>query len=345
MEDLNHHITKSIRTFYRKKILSPIVMLALLIVLALFFPVTSFLFPKQLSMKDDPADAYKKSRFVTVTISDAWFTGYRKIWLGHTVGYYYYTMMGDDCVMVLVSPEDCQQGISELSSVHFRAEIVTNSLSEQEVIRLLSNDLSWASAGTSGLISTYLISEPDAADPLLMLFAVCYVFCFLYTLADLIICLISIYFPILSKPVQSLAVYGNPAKILAEAEKELATLPQLATEDMFITEHYFIETSAYGVAIVPINRIIWIYKYSTLHKFLWHHFSISYTLYITADKRQYIKCPKNMKSDIDGIMDYLAEANHNILVGFSEENRRKVAQIQDDFAPLERLLRFLSRKV
>jgi hypothetical protein len=114
---------------------------------------------------------------------------------------------------------------------------------------------------------------------------------------------------------------------------------------MFITEHYFIETSNYGVAIVPIDKIIWIYKYSTLHKFLWHHFSISYTLYITAGKRQYIKCPKNTKTDIDGIIDYLSEANHDILVGFSEENRQKVEELQGDMEILRKILAFLSKRV
>ena len=132
---------------------------------------------------------------------------------------------------------------------------------------------------------------------------------------------------------------------MAQAEEELATLPQLATEDMFITEHFFIETSNFGVAIVPISEILWIYKYSTLHKFLWHHFSISYTLHITAKKRRYIHCPKNIKSDIDGIMDYLAEANHNILVGFSEENRLKVEEIQGDMEFLKKFWKFLSKKV
>ena len=44
-------------------------------------------------------------------------------------------------------------------------------------------------------------------------------------------------------------------------------------------------------------------------------------------------------------MDYLAEANHNILVGFSEENRLKVAEIQEDFARLKRLAAFLRKRV
>ena len=130
-----------------------------------------------------------------------------------------------------------------------------------------------------------------------------------------------------------------------EAEEELATLPQLATEDMFITEHYFIETSIYGNAIIPIDQIIWIYKYSTLHKFFWYHFSISYTLHISANKHLYIQCPKNIKSDIDGIMDYLAEANHNILVGFNEKNRLEVQKIQGTPMNFEKFIAFLKKRI
>jgi hypothetical protein len=44
-------------------------------------------------------------------------------------------------------------------------------------------------------------------------------------------------------------------------------------------------------------------------------------------------------------MDYLAEAKHEILVGFSEENRLKVEEIQDDFKPLHKIMAFLSQKV
>ena len=114
---------------------------------------------------------------------------------------------------------------------------------------------------------------------------------------------------------------------------------------MFITEHYFIETAIYGTAIIPIDQIIWIYKYSTLHKFFWYHFSISYTLHISANKHLYIQCPKNIKSDIDGIMDYLAEANHNILVGFNEKNRLEVQKIQGTPMNFEKFIAFLKKRI
>lgn len=99
-----------------------------------------------------------------------------------------------------------------------------------------------------------------------------------------------------------------------------------------------------GLPLIPIKEIVWIYKHSTLHKVFWYHFSISYTLHITANHHVYIQCPKNIKSDIDGIIDYLAEANHDILVGFNEENRRKVQKIQGNPLQMEKFIALLKKK-
>ena len=287
----------------------------------------------------------KKETYAKFQLIDLYFTGYTSKWLDRTRGYYYYTMVNSECVIVLLDPNTCEQGTPTIEELTVRGQILYESNAARSLLSNLARDLNWSEEGIMSTVSSYTISEPDATGIVDQLFGFIYIFAGIYSILSIIVYCVFIAFPVLSIPVQKTRAYGKPADILAEAEEELATLPQLATEDMFITEHYFIETSSYGVAIVPIDAIIWIYKYSTMHKFLWHHFSITYTLYITAGKRHYIKCPKNIKSDIDGIMDYLAEANHDILVGFSEENRLKVEEIQDDFEIIRKITSFLSKRV
>ncbi len=346
MDQFKHYITRNIQSFYKRRIISPMVYLGILVVLFVIYPVSSLLLPPTMKESDTLGTLYgEKDRYIRVTLDDLYFTGYTKQWLDQTVGYYYYTMLGDDCVIVLLSPKDCEQGISTIDSIVIRGKILKNSVAMNKLLVNLSQDLSWTEAGISSTISPYMISQPDANNIPTTLLMIIVVYTGFYAICSILIYLLYILFPVLSPPVQRLHAYGRPAAILAQAETELATLPQLATEDIFITEHYFIETSSFGVAIVPISEIRWIYKYSSLHKFLWHHFSISYTLHITAGRRQYIKCPKNIKSDIDGVMDYLAEANHDILVGFSEENRIKVEAMQGDFVPLQKFWAFLSKRV
>ncbi|MCR5640632.1 MAG: hypothetical protein K6G04_04680 [Lachnospiraceae bacterium] len=357
IDQFDHYITKNIRSFYERKLVFPIVVLVLLLVLSLFYPVKSMIFPSLVPGNVKSASATEerydlgylynhKQKYVYVTLEDLYFTGYRKEWLGSTDGYYYYTLLDDDCLIVLLEPESCQQGISTIDQITIQAEILKNAATEDRLLDHLAEDLSWSKNGITENFSSYMLSEPDCNDTITNLLRWFIVLSVIGCVGAILLYLLFILVPTLSPPVLKLNGYGKrPRKILEEAEEELATLPQLATEDMFITEHYFIETSSFGVAIVPIQEIIWIYKYSTLHKLLWHHFSISYTLHITAKHRRYIRCPKNIKSDIDGIMDYLAEANHDILVGFSEENRQKVEELQGDTAILRKIWAFLSKRV
>lgn len=344
--DLKHYIIKSIRAYYKRKLFAPVIFLTALIILSFIFPIRSLIFPYNIKSEDSIEEIYEnRNVYVNATFDNVYFTGYRKRFMNRTPGYYYYAMHNDECIILLLKPDTCQSGEPRLDSVTINAKILKDSHSENELISYLAKDLSWNSLSLSNSVSTCMLSEPDGNGASATMLKLALIFFTIYSLVSIVLSLLYIAFPQISVPVQKLASYGNPKKILDEAEEELATLPQLATEDMFITQHYFIETSKYGIAIVPISEIIWIYKYSTLHKIFWHHFAISYTLYITAKKRIYIKCPKNTKTNIDGIMDYLAEANHNILVGFSEENRRKVAEIQDDFAWLENIRRILAKKV
>lgn len=345
-ENYERYISKHIKSVYKRRLISPIIYLVVLLLLWLVLPLQELLFPQQINSRSQLSSNYqKKSTYVQVTLEDLYFTGYTNTLYGHTKGYYYYTVWDDKCVIVLLSPSTCEEGLPTIDSVTFRGRILYSDKVFSNLLANLSEDLNWTQKGIAGKINAFFLSEPafqiiPSTVLLLVYFATA-----LYTLLHLIFYILYIRFPVLSPPCQQLGRFGKPAELLSQAENELATLPQLATEDMFITEHYFIELASTGIAIVPIQEIIWIYKHSTLHKFLWYHFSISYTLHITANKHLYIQCPKNMKSDIDGIMDYLAEANHDILLGFNEENRLKVQELQNYSLQLEKLFSFLKRKI
>ena len=345
-ENYEHFITNNIKEFYKRRLAAPIMYLIFLLAVWFLFSLWAPLFPDSLSATDTLESAYREdTTYVSTSLKDLKFTGYTKTFLGTVTGYYYYTMRGDECIIVLLSPYTSEQGLPVIDEVHLNAKIVKGTESFDLLLNNLASDLNWTENGIHNKVSHYILSEPDynvVGNVLL------YIIIFAtggYALVCLCLFIIYIYFPILSPTCQDLALFGNPKKLLEQAEEELATLPQLATEDMFITEHFFIETSVYGNAIVPINEIIWIYKYSTLHKFFWYHFSISYTLHISANRHLYIQCPKNIKSDIDGIIDYLAEANHNILVGFSEENRLKVQEIQGTPMHFEKMIEFLNKRI
>ncbi len=325
-ENYEHYISRNIKLLYRKRLLAPILYLIFTAVFAAAFPIASVLFPTELSDVSGLEAMYRANDvFVSVSLDDLKFTGYTKMRFQRTIGYYYYTKnpKQKECLIVLLSPSSCEQGLPEIDHIRINGKILQADASCDALLKNLSADLAWTNSGIRDKVNPCLISEPDVRYGTGILLCTVFIAGSLFAAGSILLSLLYIQKPWLSPPCRKLGHFGKTKELLALAEEELATLPQLATEDMFITEHFFIETSKYGIAIVPIQEIIWIYKHSTLHKLFWYHFSISYTLHITANKHVYIHCPKNTKSDIDGIIDYLSEANHNILVGFSEYNRRK----------------------
>lgn len=345
IENYEHYITRNIKSVYRRKLIAPFIYLILLAILWGLLPLSDLLFPGELTGYAQIKDSYENNdTYIETELNDLYFTGYTSTYLGQTRGYYYYTIMENRCMFVLLSPHTSEEGLPHIGHARIRAKILRQGKAYQQLTEALAQDLSWTSAGLKSKVSGYILSEPAFHSLLSTLLMVLFFASALYAAAAIILSMIYIVFPVLSPPCRQLNRFGKPSELLAQAEEELATLPQLATEDMFITEHFFIEIADSGIAIVPIQEIIWIYKYSTLHKIFWYHFNISYTLHITTNKHLYIQCPKNMKSDIDGIIDYLAEANHHILVGFSEENRLKVQEIQNPAVKFETLIAFLKRR-
>lgn len=342
----DHYISNSIKSLYKHKLFSPIIYLILLTILWVYFPVSSIVFPTVITPDDSLQELYQSNeRYVKTTLTDLNFTGYTQEVFGQTHGYYYYTIHNGKGIIVLLSPKTSEEGLPNIDEVTIHAKIDNTNTAYKELLSKMAEDLKWTNSGIIGKTAPYYISEPGFRYGISMFLIFLFAITGIFSIVTIVFYILYIIFPWLAPACTQLARFGSPRELLAQAEEELATLPQLATEDMFITEHYFIVISADGIAFVPIQEIIWIYKHSTLHKFFWYHFSISYTLCIAANKHLYIQCPKNQKSDIDGIMDYLEEANHNILSGFNEKNRLKVQEIQGTPLQFEKLIALLKKRI
>ncbi|MEG0806282.1 MAG: DUF6709 family protein [Lachnospiraceae bacterium] len=346
MRQENQHITQSIKSTYKKRMIAPLLYLVVLFVLFFLLPIKDLILPQKMSPQDSLSQMYRqRDVYVNMHAHTLYFTGYTSTRFGQTTGYYYYTIRNKECILVQLSPSSSEEGLPIIHYQNVYGKIIKGGAGYDQLLTNLSKDLKWTKDGISKEISPYIVSEAGIRGLRTGLFLGLYFLSGLYALIVVILSITYLLFPILSPTCIQLGHFGKAKELLAQAEEELATLPQLATEDMFITETFFIEISGFGVAIVPIKEIIWVYKHSTLHKFLWYHFVISSTLHITGNKHFYIQCPKNIKSDIDGVIDYLSEANHDILVGFNEANRLKVQAIQHRGLHFEKIIAILKKHI
>lgn len=325
-------ISQSIKQACKKQLLLPTVYLLLLAILWLATPISGLAFPRQVS-SEVPFRELGAGNFsyISTTLTGLHFTGYTQKVLGHTNGYYYYTFQGGRCILALLSPSTCGDGISDIGQLRIQARIIRNFADYGTLTSLLAHDLNWTASGIRSQVPDYLLSEPGSHKALSLLLLGSYFASGAYALVTIFLCLAYILFPILSPTCRRLKLYGDARKLLAQAEEELAAilqrpgvptaLPRSTAKDLYVTENFFLAFTDGQVFVVPIHEVIWIYKHSTLHRSLRRNLKASYTLHIMANKRVHVQCSKYMESEIDGVMDGLSKASRKILVGFSEENR------------------------
>ena len=112
MENYEHYITKNIKDVCHTKMISPIIYLILLLALWILSPISEIVVPEKADSNDSLTKLYKQDvSYIDTKLTDLYFTGYTQTSLGFTTGYYYYTMRGDECILVLLSP-------STLSLIH-----------------------------------------------------------------------------------------------------------------------------------------------------------------------------------------------------------------------------------
>lgn len=323
-------ILNSISKYYAKRMIVPTAYVIFLILLDVFLPINMSNLILHYHYTDAEASITKiyndGDRYIKLEMHDLYFTGYNKYINGQVVGYYYYTMMGPDndiCRIVLLSPESCEHGKPIIDYLDELVEISYNSESTYDMLAALSKDLGWSIDGMTSVVSRYTLSQPDATSIITFLLGYGYYISLFYSLFSIILCGTCCIFPGISPPILRLVPYkGNRMDMVKSAEKELEEQQELNINDCFVTENFFILISADGVAIAPLDDILWIYKYSKLHKLIFYTFKISYTLFITTKSGYSIKCPRILRSDLDILMDHLKKKNSDILLGFTEENRK-----------------------
>ena len=123
-ENYDHYITKNIKALYKRRLFSPIVYLIIVIVLWHVFSLTDLLFPVQLTDDVTLESAYRNDAAnMHTTLTDLKFTGYTRSNFSGTSGYYYYTIRNDECIIVLLSPSTCEEGLPSIDEVTLTGKI------------------------------------------------------------------------------------------------------------------------------------------------------------------------------------------------------------------------------
>ena len=165
MENYEHYITKNIKDVCRTKMISPIIYLILLLALWILSPISEIVVPEKADSNDSLTKLYKQDvSYIDTKLTDLYFTGYTQTSLGFTTGYYYYTMRGNECILVLLSPSTSEEGLPKITALHTKGRLAKRDRAAKDVLDNLSKDLNWTETGIASKVSPYYINEPDCRN-------------------------------------------------------------------------------------------------------------------------------------------------------------------------------------
>ena len=162
IENYEHYITKNIRAFYKRRLGTPILYIALLAVLWFVFPLSDIFSPQEFPQAQTLESAYKEGhRYVTTTLSDLTFTGYTSTRFGSTNGYFYYGVDEEGCYIVLLAPKTCEEGLPSIDKISITCRLMKSNESYGMLLSNLATDLEWTEEGIVSQLPDYYFSEPD----------------------------------------------------------------------------------------------------------------------------------------------------------------------------------------
>lgn len=317
-----------IKRINRKKLIMPIMFLCFIIAVFCITPLHHMFSMPSVSSPNDAAAAYRNgSIFVNAKLSNLYYSGVNRMKGREIKGCYYYCLYENNCYYILISAKTL--GLNEanttppqyIESIVCKARLEQNPSEISTLTDMVSKNLGWTSSALNLMSSKVLLDQysfSKGREYILLAVISCAVF---ITLIHLIIVIISLINPLQSRAVRRLSRYGNANELFLSACEEYEDSHPYAP-GITLTDHFFIGYDMHNIHIVPLDVIVWAYKFGTLHNRLLHS-NISYSLSVVANDKKHYIVHRKTKDAVELVLNALQTRFPEILIGYSEGRRER----------------------
>lgn len=281
-----------------------------------------FTLPVVSSPAEAAASYHNGDIYVNATLTDLYYSGVNRSDKHKLRACYYYCLYENNCYYVLISASSL--GIDSTSpappqhiaSYNCKAKLESNEGESDSLTQLVSKKLNWTPQALNLMTSKVLINQYRMSQGREYILAGLLGIMSLSAIIHLIVIIVSLINPLLSRTVLRLSSYGNRNELYnmacAEFEDSHVYAPGIT-----LTDNFFIAYDKHNIHIVPLEAIVWAYKFGTLQNRLLH-LDISYSLSVVAnDKKHYIVHHKT-KDAVELVLNALQTRFPEILIGYSE---------------------------
>lgn len=323
----NIRFDEFIREVNLRRLVLPICYIIFLGIIYVLFSVNNWVFPSKYTQTDDFDRVYEEesSRYVSCTVNHLMYTGIVHKNNKKVDGYYYYTLKDGVCRFYLLSDKRTT-GKPVIEQYTFNARIVDDAEILEDIETIMAEQLSFTKQGVEEISSRYIISEVGYIKWHIYITALLMLITFIAAIVHIIILVMGIINPYNTVDLWYISDSKERKELVEQANKEYEEDLYFASQEMYITENYFIYLGKDTFGVILLDDITWAYKHSHLNTigllFTKGHV-ITYNLrLVTIFDRTYTYSGKN-KESCDGLLEVMSARRQDILIGYSTENKVK----------------------
>lgn len=265
------------------------------------------------------------SSYVYTTVDELYYSGYN-ISRAFSSDYgYYYTIKDNRCLFVLIPVSSTPEETLENYKIYGHIVNTSEKDTFKDMVAYLAEDLNWNERGLQEITADYLISNADYYPLLYFILFVLLMICTIFALYLIAIDFIHYRNPA-SYPVCPRMDSKDTKRLITKAEKELKENVILNLDDLYLTEHYFIEFNNNKVVILPLMRVVWGYRMGTLNYKLRHKIA-QYNLFFTLKSGDVIVISNKSSEQTQQMLEAIRQMNLGIILGYTDTKRKKAKEL------------------
>ncbi len=262
----------------------------------------------------------EQNNFVTLTVDNLYYAGLDYSIQDNIKGHVYYTLSNGVCYLFIMSSSSVPEDLSSLEDVTLNAQLTSNDVLYSDIITALSEDLNFSEDQLSDVTIPIIVNQYSFAHSLNMLSIIILSSVGVILSILLLIQILAIISPIFSPSVYSLRKHGNLKTLFAIAELEFDTATATGRKNIFITETFIISINKYDLDIIPLDSIVWIYKFNEFRRSFFQQKMFRPLCIVTNDKRRF-KIPHVSEAASNRIINTLQDRYPEILVGYDARTK------------------------
>lgn len=315
-----------IRKVNLPKLIFPILLIITLVLITLFGPLKSFIIREKINSPDQISSAYHdKKIFVTVSLNDLYYTGINYSNKHKVKGCYYYCLYNDNCYYILISSRtlgltsNTDSPPPHIDSFKHSVLLKQNQEEIGQLTELMSKQLNWTSKALNMITSKIIMDEHHISIGREYHLLTIMIIILLTSIIHIIVVIRILINPARSRAVKRLIKLNKTTDIFSIAKAEYEDC-KMTAPGIMLTSNFYIAYDRQNIFIVPLENIVWAYKYSYLNHFSLHK-KISYSLCIVTDQKKRYTVHNKPKNGVDLVLNQLQTRFPEIMIGYKNENK------------------------